>query len=881
MKLRTRITLGAIILVVITSSLLGYVSINTLTESIEHENANWSSTAAQAIAKAITTETISRDKVAVRDVLKRVISSNDAIAYLMVVDFSGEILTSTFDNAVPTSVSGDHSAKTSSNTRTIYIGHKKIFDVSYALIQGLDAHLHIGIDAEAHTSTIRKATQSQIISALFITVIISLIAIALSSRISRPITDLASKLVTYGQGKTSLNITPDSSSSIKELNDLSVSFSQMIADRKKTDLELQQIKYTLDQTHDCIFMFDAQELNFFYVNQGAVDQVGYSYDELLQMTPYAIKPDYDEANFKQLIEPFLSGEVASHTFRTRHQHKDGHIIPVEIFLQYITLDDNARFIAVVRDITDRIAIENQLKLANDELEQRVEERTVTIKQQATILNQIHDSVISTDLNGTISSWNKGAERLFGYTQDEAIGKNISSLYPEDQLSTLQNDVIQPLLENGDHEIEVEMINNLGERFSAHLSLSLLRNDAGDPVGMVGYSLDITDRKRAEEELQKTKMLAEKASQSKTEFLSRMSHELRTPMNAILGFGQILEHNLNGTMTEEEVDSVQEILKGGYHLLELINEVLDLSRVESGRLQLSLEDVELCQLVKETTMLIKPLADSSQISINLPDTLENMIIHADRMRIKQVIVNILSNAVKYNRKQGSIDIKCEKEKDLIRLSISDTGPGIPKGLQNRVFEPFDRLNADTTTIEGTGIGLSLAKKLIEFMNGRIGFDSCENKGTTFWIEIQTGNGVTTSTPEVIIEDNQEEAVGEYKVLYVEDNPANLRLVTRLLKTKPGIKLFDAHTASLGMDLIHSHSFDLILLDIHLSGEENGFDILNKLRAEPDTKNIPVIAISANATPHDIKHGLDAGFSEYITKPIDIKHFMSTVNHFLKL
>ncbi len=375
--------------------------------------------------------------------------------------------------------------------------------------------------------------------------------------------------------------------------------------------------------------------------------------------------------------------------------------------------------------------------------------------------------------------------------------------------------------------------------------------------------------------------AQRANQSKSAFLSRMSHELRTPLNAILGFSQILELNTDNSFKDDDLESIDEISIAGKHLLELINEVLDLSQIETGDLKLKIKDIELTEIVNGSLALIKPLIEKSNIEIISPASSEQIYVMADRVRIKQIIINLLANAIKYNTENGKIELTYEKRDNIILLSFKDTGIGIAAEFHEHVFEPFERLNANTTNIEGTGIGLALSRKLIQLMDGNIGFTSEEGKGSTFWIEMKQGSNNVSQSTVKSVSHPEYKTDNKNSILYVEDNPANLRLVSRLLKKQEGVTLYDAPNGSVAMDLLSSpNKFTLILLDIQLPGDINGFEILKVIRANPENPDIPVIAISANATEHDIKEGLRAGFDEYITKPINIINFMNTINSFLK-
>ncbi|MCG5524640.1 PAS domain S-box protein [Ectothiorhodospira haloalkaliphila] len=392
--------------------------------------------------------------------------------------------------------------------------------------------------------------------------------------------------------------------------------------------------------------------------------------------------------------------------------------------------------------------------------------------------------------------------------------------------------------------------------------------------------DISERKQTEEDLRRAKEEAERASRAKSEFLSNMSHELRTPMNAVLGFAQLLE--TDPTLDEIQADSVGEILKGGRHLLDLINEVLDLASVEAGRVELSIESIPLRELVRECLMLLTPLADARQIRID-PGHDEDCVVLADRIRLKQVMINLLSNAIKYNRDGGDVrlDIRSDFE-GWLRISVTDTGKGISPDKLDQLFQPFSRLEGCMEGVEGTGIGLAISRRLMEVMGGEIGVDSQPGEGSTFWLRLPQGvqESVEVSRMEPSSQPaSMEDATQTHTVLHIDDNPANLRLVAQILTRRPHLRLLSAPDPSLGLELATAHAPDLILLDINMP-ELDGYQVLKRLRASPDTATIPVMALTAFATERDVERGISAGFDEYLTKPLDVEHFLSVLDALLQ-
>ena len=408
----------------------------------------------------------------------------------------------------------------------------------------------------------------------------------------------------------------------------------------------------------------------------------------------------------------------------------------------------------------------------------------------------------------------------------------------------------------------------------------VRNRAGEVYRLAGIATDITERKESERALRQAQADAERANHSKSEFLSRMSHELRTPLNAILGFGQLLELEELG---EDHQESVRHIVSAGHHLLGLINEVLDIARIEAGRMAVSLEPVSVSEVLRDAITLMRPLAGERQIEVIQCDPPESeLFVTADRQRLKQVVINLLSNAIKYNRLGGQVRIATKvaaRGQGLVtRVSISDTGAGIPAEKTAQLFTPFERLGAENTAVDGTGLGLALSKRLVQLMNGKIGLESAADCGSTFWIELpETENPLRTieSAPEVV---DAMPAATRATVLYIEDNPSNLRLVERIIARRPEIKLLSSQNGHGGIALALKESPNLILLDLHLP-DIHGEEVLTKLRSDAATADIPVIVVSADATPNQMKRLTSAGAENYLTKPIEVGRFLKILDEVL--
>jgi signal transduction histidine kinase/ActR/RegA family two-component response regulator len=515
--------------------------------------------------------------------------------------------------------------------------------------------------------------------------------------------------------------------------------------------------------------------------------------------------------------------------------------------------------------------------------------------QNAILNSANFSIIATDPQGVIQLFNVGAERMLGYPADQVVDKvHPSDLHdPEEVLAraralSLEFGVpIAPGFEalafkasRGIEDVyELTYICADGKRFPAIVSITALSDDFGEIIGYLLIGSHNSVRKRVERELNEAMAAADQANLAKSEFLSSMSHELRTPLNAILGFAQLIE---TGTPvpTSLQQRSVGQILKAGWYLLDLINEILDLSMIESGKLSLSLEPIMLADVLRESRAMIEPQAAKRGIHVTFPELGMPFLVTADRTRIKQVLLNLLSNAIKYNREGGTVSVECRMAlSGRVRISVTDTGEGLTASNLRNLFQPFNRLGQEAHVGEGTGIGLVVSKRLVELMGGVIGVESTMGVGSVFWVELHVTTAhqrrAIEASSALIVPVPHPEGVPLRTLLYVEDNPDNLMLVEDLLARRLDICLMTAADGMGGVAAARASLPDVILMDINLPGI-SGVEALRILKKDPTTADIPIIALSANAGPRDIARGLEAGFFRYLTKPIKVTEFLSTLD-----
>ncbi len=532
----------------------------------------------------------------------------------------------------------------------------------------------------------------------------------------------------------------------------------------------EKFRRLVEQAADALFTHD-REGRLLDVNRAACESLGYSREELLQMTVMDIEVGVAHPQLDFMWQQMTPD--APLTANGRHRRKDSTTFPVEVRVGFIEAEGQQVMLALVRDVTERERVQHSLREA-----------------QATLL-----------------------------------------------------------------ETNTSLERRVDERTTA-----LLQSNAA---------------------LQHAKEEAETANRAKSEFLSRISHELRTPMNAILGFGQILEMQ---ELSPRQSESIGHILKGGRHLLDLINEVLDITRFEAGHLELSLEPVALDDEVSDACALVRPLA--AERKIRLQENLAQLNGHyvlADRQRLKQVLINLLSNAIKYNHEGGQVEVSCTHQPDGSNsLSVRDTGPGISPEDLPKLFTPFERLNASSTAIEGTGLGLALSQGMVTAMGGTLSVKSILGQGSIFTIELPQATAPEERATNVPKEthslhaDKQSEQL--YSVLCIEDNPSNLRLMETLFDMRPDTTLLAAVQGSIGLDLARQHEPDLILLDLDLP-DIHGSEVLTRLQGSPLTRDIPVVVISADATPAQIERLLAAGAKGYLAKPLDVVQFFKTVDTFL--
>ena len=515
------------------------------------------------------------------------------------------------------------------------------------------------------------------------------------------------------------------------------------------------------------------------------------------------------------------------------------------------------------------------------------------------------AITAGDVDGTLLLFNTGAERMLGYSADEVVGRmSVRTFHLAEEMQAraveLAREYGSPVpatqatrepARRGDYRSrEWTYVRKDGSYVAVSLAVTVMLDARGEPAGFLGVATDITDRKRAERtlrnlnhelearvaertaELVRARDEAERANAAKSEFLSRMSHELRTPMNAILGFAQVLE--MDDALPPRQRGFVQEVRRAGAHLLELINELLDLSRIESGRLAVTIGPVDLDSVIEQTLGLVAPLAAARDIALTRDGTIAAPPVLGDTTRLRQILVNLLGNAIKYNHRGGHVALAIERrDATTVRIAVVDDGPGIAPERVERLFQPFERLGAESGPVEGSGIGLALSRHLAEAMGGRMGVQTQTGLGATFWIDMPLGEAPDGDAPQEA--GAARDAGPALQVLYIEDNVANLRVVEAMLRLRPALRLTTAMRGEHGLELARRLRPDVILLDIHLPGLD-GYAVLDALRSDAATRHIPVIALSADAMPAEIERGRRAGFARYLTKPVIIDHLFDALD-----
>jgi PAS domain S-box-containing protein len=494
-----------------------------------------------------------------------------------------------------------------------------------------------------------------------------------------------------------------------------------------------------------------------------------------------------------------------------------------------------------------------------------------------------DPLVTISAEGKITDVNEASVQATGVPREQLIGTDFSDYFTD---PTQAREGYQKVFSEGlvrDYPLAIRHVS--GRIMDVLYNASVYKDNKGNVLGVFATARDVTLHKLLDQqlrerntELEASKTAAEKANLAKSDFLSHMSHELRTPLNAILGFAQLLETG-TPSPTPVQVIRLNQILKAGWYLLDLINEILDLALIESGKSSMSMEPVSLSVVLFECHAMFKPQAKENGIHLNFLLLDSTWFVHADQTKLKQVIANLLSNAIKYNSDNGTVEVKCsENTAGRLRISVKDSGAGLSAEKLAHLFQPFNRLGQEIGVKEGTGIGLAVSKKLVEMMGGTIGVESTVGVGSEFWIELDRDDAsqpaAEASLPEEFVSPHKGDAAS-YTLLYVEDNLANLMLVEQIIEDRPHIRMLSARDGIRGVEIAQEQLPDIILMDINLTGI-SGIEAMVLLRNDPATKHIPIIALSANAMTRDIDQGLDAGFLRYLTKPIKINEFAEALD-----
>lgn len=667
-----------------------------------------------------------------------------------------------------------------------------------------------------------------------------------------------------------------------------------------TEQELNRFKQTLDKTLDAVFMFSERTLNYFYANKGALSLCGFSPNELYKKTPLDLLPELNKEEFFSLIDTLKKGELPVLRLETLHKKFDATKRHVSLMLQYLpSMDEDGRFIMILRDISREKEEKEKLERAYEQLEERVIERTKELEElnrslkaeieereiaeekisfQSLLLDQVDNAVIFTDTDGKIKYWNKGAENIYGWKSAEVIGKSIYQVTVPTPLVNDSRIIMDSMKESGTWRGKFEVRRKNGTLFKAVITLTTIKNWKGKEIGTVGISHDISDWERSQEELEQAKQIAEAANRVKSEFLANVSHELRTPLNGVLGFTQVMQRDPD--LQKKHRNNLAVIERSGKQLLHLINDILDFSQIESNMKKPLYADFNLSALLKGIASLISAKAASKSIAFHfLPDESIPKFFHGDEKIIHQVLINLLDNAVKFTAK-GSITFSAKLlDNNKIRFEVRDTGIGIKPDMLKTVFLPFRQSLNVYSKSQGTGLGLSISKRLIELINSELHVESSLQKGSRFWFDLEVTKlkhknynlpdidniiGTENKTPDVFIADaltDNSKFLGQYL-------------------TSLGFTVSSANTKSETESILNKGRPDLAIIDID-NDELGGLSVIQELVTDNDNKTVKIIAAAEKPSEQLSKKAAEAGADVLVTRPYDTKELLSVIDSLLSI